>query len=195
MPVETGTLPHEGDFLSFNTWDNLFQLWNNWPLRHGTSHMVPPAHLTARPSSRRPRNDPKPSKSPPPAAKPQVGGLMASRYFLLPWVLSGILVSWVVADQRRWARAPGRRRWSSLATAERPRTAQGRPSFGTLDDGPRPRHASPEAQLMAVSHDGGGACWPRACVPRCAPTRLGHAAGSADQASSQAACSCTHAAL
>ncbi|MGW2444973.1 DUF5958 family protein [Streptomyces sp. NPDC001675] len=51
----------------------------------------------------------------------------------LPWVLPGILMSWVFPAQERWARAPGGRRWSSLATVERPRTAQGRPSIGALD--------------------------------------------------------------
>src|SRR5690606_24507140 len=49
-------------------------------------------------------------------------------YFFLPWVLPGILMTWVFADQRRWDSAPCGRRWSSLATVERPRTAQGRPS-------------------------------------------------------------------
>lgn len=53
-------------------------------------------------------------------------------YFFLPWVLPGILVSWVFAGQVRWARAPSGRRWSSLATVERPRTAQRRPSFAAL---------------------------------------------------------------
>jgi hypothetical protein len=53
-----------------------------------------------------------------------------TRYFFLPWVLPGILVSWVFAGQGRWVRVPGGRRWSSLATVERPRTAQGRPSDG-----------------------------------------------------------------
>jgi hypothetical protein len=48
-------------------------------------------------------------------------------YFFLPWVLSGILVSWVFAGQGRWARASGGRRWSLLATVEQRRTAQGRP--------------------------------------------------------------------
>lgn len=52
--------------------------------------------------------------------------------FFLPWALPGIVVSWVFADQGQWGRAPGGRRWSSLATAEQPRTAQGRPSFGAL---------------------------------------------------------------
>lgn len=49
-------------------------------------------------------------------------------YFFLPWVLPEILVSWVFAAQEWWTRAAGGRRWSSLATVERPRTAQGRPS-------------------------------------------------------------------
>ncbi len=51
------------------------------------------------------------------------------RSVFLPWVFSGILVSWVFAGQGWWGRAPGGRRWSSLATVEHPRTAQRRPSF------------------------------------------------------------------
>jgi hypothetical protein len=45
----------------------------------------------------------------------------------LPWVLPKILVTCIFAAQGRWARAPGGRHWSSLATVERPRTAQRRP--------------------------------------------------------------------
>jgi hypothetical protein len=47
--------------------------------------------------------------------------------FRLPWVLSEILVTCVFPAQRRWTHAPGGRRRSSLATVERPRTAQRRP--------------------------------------------------------------------
>lgn len=50
-------------------------------------------------------------------------------------------MSWVFAGQVRWARAPSGRRWSSLATVERPRTAQGRPSFAALLGGRHPRCA------------------------------------------------------
>jgi hypothetical protein len=60
-----------------------------------------------------------------PAARGQASSLTG---VFLPWVLPGILVSWVFAGQGRWCRAPGGRRWSSLATVERPRTAQGRPT-------------------------------------------------------------------
>ncbi len=59
--------------------------------------------------------------------KPGAGGLISACYFFLPWALPGILVTCVFAAQKRWARAPGGRRWSSLATVERRRTAQGRP--------------------------------------------------------------------
>lgn len=47
-------------------------------------------------------------------------------------------MNWVLADQRRSARVPCRRRWSSLAPAELPRTTQGRPSQAA-PDGRRPR--------------------------------------------------------
>lgn len=71
-------------------------------------------------------------EAPCPAENPQPGGLIAGAYFFLPWVLPGILVSWVFAGQEWWDRAPGGRRWSSLAAVVGPRTAQGRPSFGAL---------------------------------------------------------------
>lgn len=48
--------------------------------------------------------------------------------FCLPWVLSGILVSWVFAGQVAVAIHLSGCYWSSLATVERPRTAQGRSS-------------------------------------------------------------------
>lgn len=66
------------------------------------------------------------TKKPLQAENPQAG-LEQRCYLFLPWVLSGILVRWVFAGQERWARSPGGRRLSSLATVERPRTAQGRP--------------------------------------------------------------------
>jgi hypothetical protein len=52
------------------------------------------------------------------------------RYFFFPWVLSGILVSWGFAGQGGVHERPSGRHWSSLATVERPRTAQGRPREG-----------------------------------------------------------------
>lgn len=60
-------------------------------------------------------------------------GLFVRAYFFLPWVLPGILATCCFPAQGRWARALGRRRWSSLATVEQPRTAQGRPSFAARD--------------------------------------------------------------
>lgn len=41
-------------------------------------------------------------------------------------------MSWVFAGQGLWVRAPGGRRWSSLATFERPWTAQLRPVRGLV---------------------------------------------------------------
>lgn len=95
--------------------------------------------------------------------------------FFLPWALSGILVAWVFADQGRLTRGPGRRRWSSLATAEVRRTAQGRPSPAAPDDGRRLRCDPSEPQPTTVSHDGGWANRPRTHVFRCTPTGLSHA--------------------
>lgn len=60
-------------------------------------------------------------------------------------------MSWVFAGQGRWARAPGGRRWSSLATVERPRTVQPRRSQLTADT----FNALPGPQPTTVSHDGG----------------------------------------
>jgi hypothetical protein len=71
-------------------------------------------------------------KMPPPRAVCAGRGHDLAGYFFLPWFLPGILVSWVFAGQGRWDRTPGGRRWSSLATVERPRTAQGRPRAGAL---------------------------------------------------------------
>lgn len=51
-----------------------------------------------------------------------------SRPVFLPWVLPGILGSWVFAGQSGPHRRASGHHWSSLATAERPRTAQRRPS-------------------------------------------------------------------
>lgn len=54
--------------------------------------------------------------------------------FFLPWVLPGILVSWVFAGRGWWARAPGGRCWSSLATGERPWTARDGPGLASDED-------------------------------------------------------------
>ena len=58
-------------------------------------------------------------------------------YFFLPWVLPGILGELGFAGQVWWARAPGGRRLSSLATVEQPWTAQRRP--GLVGAGPSDR--------------------------------------------------------
>lgn len=76
-----------------------------------------------------------------------VGKTCSCAHFFLPWVLSGILVSRVFAAQGPWARAPGNRRWSSLATVERPRTAQRRPSHGHAER----RQPTEAARLMQPS--------------------------------------------
>jgi hypothetical protein len=73
------------------------------------------------------------AKMPPPRAVYAGRGHDHKLYFFLPWVLPGILVSRILAVQERWARAPGGRRWSSLATVEQPRTAQRRPSLGVIN--------------------------------------------------------------
>lgn len=82
---------------------------------------------------------------PPPAESPRPrggrgSGARGSGYFFLPWVLPEILVTCVFAAQRWWARAPGGRRWSSLAAVERPRTAQLQRAWLTASalDAPRP---------------------------------------------------------
>lgn len=91
-----------------------------------------------------------------------------------------ILVTWAFAGQGRLARAPGGRRRSSLATVERPRTAQRRPSMPPPTDGRRPRRAPSEPQLPTTSHDGERANQPRTRMPRCTPTGLRHAVGAVD---------------
>ncbi len=53
----------------------------------------------------------------------RLGNLVTSRgkpYVFLPWVLSGILVSWVFAGPGRCARAPGGRHWPLLSGVGRP---------------------------------------------------------------------------
>lgn len=73
--------------------------------------------------------------------------------FFLPWVVSGILVSCVFAAQRRWVRVPGGRRWSSLATVEQRRTAQGRPSYGA-NERRQPTDAARHSAVIHPSFDG-----------------------------------------
>ena len=68
----------------------------------------------------------------PPAPDAQVGRVITD-LLLLALGLVGDLDDLRFRWQERWDRAPGGRRWSSLATVERPWTAQGRPSFGVLD--------------------------------------------------------------
>lgn len=61
----------------------------------------------------------------------------------LPWVLPGMLVSWVFPGKGGVHERPLGRHWSSLAAVERPRTAQRRPrqrpGGGLRTDGQLPR--------------------------------------------------------
>lgn len=50
-------------------------------------------------------------------------------YFFLPWVLSGILVSWVFAAQGGCSVRLSGRHWSSLVPVEQPRTPRGGPAM------------------------------------------------------------------
>ena len=156
-----------------------------------------PGRLSARHSDRRARRTEGPEwsqavKMPPIRAVCAGGRHDHWAYFFLPWVLPGILMTCVFAAQGWWARAPGGRRWSLLATAERPRTAQGRPGctvlprrsqwvtddvYSELDTGMFMR------QPTTASHHGGCADRSGARVPRCTPASLSHAAMSSTRAS------------
>ena len=102
-----------------------------------------------------------------------MGALFGAAYFFfLPWVLSGILVSWLFAG-------PGRghvrlvvvvgRSWPLPSGLGRPRDGPDLPhSLG----GRHPRCAPSEPQATTASNDGGCADRLRTRVPRCTPTGL-----------------------
>ena len=102
-----------------------------------------------------------------------MGALFGAAYFFfLPWVLSGILVSWLFAG-------PGRghvrlvvvvgRSWPLPSGLGRPRDGPDLPhSLG----GRHPRCAPSEPQATTASNDGGCADRLRTLVPRCTPPAL-----------------------
>ncbi|MFE1837706.1 DUF5958 family protein [Streptomyces sviceus] len=94
----------------------------------------------------------------------------------LPWVLPGILVTCVLPAHGRWARAPGRRRWSSLAAVSNLGQPMDGPASPHLTDGRHLRSAPSEPQPTTVSHDGGCPDRRRTRVSRWTLTGLSHAA-------------------